>query len=459
MPKLRKDVEMNLAQIQAKRHEVLIAMRDLAQKSAKEGRDFTAEENTKYEELKAQVEAYDKQIVRVKDLEKQLGASALPVVSGVGATDLLPTVRRPRAGSLKNFTKVYATKVEAEAKAFRFGQFMLASVFGNSKSANWCVENGIQLVAAASEGVNSAGGYLVPEEFVPDIIDLRDEYGMFRRLCRVVPMGRDTITNPRRVGGLKAYPVGEGKAGTESQKVWDNIRLTAQKWMVLTLMSTELDEDAAINIGDDLLGEIAYAFAIAEDEAGWIGDGSAAYHGIRGFIPRFEANLGTATQMKGAVDAAGGHPSFLTVDANDISTLMGTLPLYAYQRGNPSFYCSNMAWAQVFSRLIQAAGGITRDERTGREVRQYLGFPVEVHPSLPSAGANDKVMILFGDIGLASSFGDRRGMAVARSTEYKFAEDQVAIKATERFDINIHDIGTEGTAGVAGPVVALIGTT
>lgn len=450
---------MNIAQLQAKRNEVLNAMRLLVTKASGPGGDFTAEEKAKYDALEAEVKGMENQIARLQELEKRLGATALPATT-FGTDDRTPTIRRPRSGSLKNFVRVYDSKVEAEAKAFRFGQFMLASVFGHHKAQTWCAENGISLVAAASEGVNSAGGYLVPEEFVPDIIDLRDSYGMFRRLCRVVPMGRDTTTNPRRIGGLKAYPVGEGKAGTESQKLWDNVRLTAQKWMVLTLMSTELDEDAAINIGDDLLGEIAYAFAISEDEAGWIGDGSAAYHEIRGFVPRFEEGAGAAgTRLKGAVAAASTHTTFLTIDANDLSTLMGTLPLYTFQRGNPSFYCSNMAWAQTFSRLIQGAGGISRDERTGTEVRRYLGYPVEVHPSLPITGANNKVMILFGDIGLAASFGDRRGMAVARSTEYKFAEDQIAIKATERFDINIHDVGTEGTSGIAGPVVALLGTT
>lgn len=451
---------MNIAALRASRAKVLQAMHALTVKAASDnGRDFTAAEETEFNDMKAKAASMENQIKRLEDLEKMMGNTALPIVPG--SDDRIAVPRRPRSGALKNFTKLYTTKVEAEAKAFRFGQFMLASVFGNKKASIWCAENGIQLDAAASEGVNSAGGYLVPEEFVPDIIDLRDEYGMFRRLCRNVPMGRDTITNPRRVGGLRAYPVGEGKAITESQKVWDNVRLTAQKWGVLTLMSSELDEDAAVNIGDDLIGEIAYAFAIAEDEAGWIGDGGAGYHGIRGFINRFEQNLGAANQMYGAVDAAAGHPTFALIDYLDIANVMGRLPIWAYQRGNPSFYTSQVGWAVLFERLIQAAGGVTRDERTGRTTRSYLGFPVEIHPSLPLASANDKVAFLFGDIGLAASFGDRRGMAVARSTEYKFAEDQIAIKATERFDINIHDIGTEAnaTTPLAGGVVALIGTT
>jgi hypothetical protein len=128
---------------------------------------------------------------------------------------------------------------------------------------------------------------------------------------------------------------------------------------------------------------------------------------------------------------------------------MGALPQYVYMRGKPSFYCSQVAWANVFQRLIIGAGGISKDDATGKIIYQYLGFPVEITPSMPTSTGDlsDVAMILFGDIGLSSSFGDRRGMTVARSTEYKFAEDQIAIKATERFDINNHDTGSTTVAG------------
>jgi hypothetical protein len=47
-------------------------------------------------------------------------------------------------------------------------------------------------------------------------------------------------------------------------------------------MSTELAEDAVISIADDLAQEMGYAFAVAEDAAGWTGDGTSTYGGIRG---------------------------------------------------------------------------------------------------------------------------------------------------------------------------------
>ena len=353
-----------------------------------------------------------------------------------------------RSSKLKNFKGE-----NAEQSALRFGHFMMASVFGNEKSAAWCRENGVQLTKAQSEGGNSQGGVFVPEEFSSAIIDLRDSYGVFRQLCTVYPMGRDTLTVPRRTGGLTAYAVGEATAITASTTGWDNVRLTANKWGVLTLMSSELDEDAAINIGDLLVGEIAYAFASTEDSCGFSGDGTSTYHGIRGILTKFNDGVGS---LAGSVDAASGHDTFAEIDATDLSTLMGKLPQYVYTKGNPRFFTSQMGWSMVFERLAQAAGGVTKDQATGRTNRSYMGYPVEIIPNLPSVTTDlsDVAMLLFGDIGMAAAFGDRRGMTVARSTDYKFAEDQIAIKATERFDINIHDIGTTTAAGA---VVALMG--
>lgn len=413
--------------------------------------DACINDAAKYEAKQQEIAEINGKIRRLDEARKQQAALARPASVDNPAAN--PLQRRPLHSRLK-----YFKGANAEERAYRFGQFALACLWGSEKAFKWCQENGVILQRAQSEGVNSAGGFLVPEEFSMDIIDLRDQYGMFRRLCQVMPMGRDTITVPRRTGGLTAYAVGEGTAITASQAAWDQVRLTANKWGVLTLMSSELDEDAAVNVGDLLVGEMAYAFAVSEDTAGFSGDGTSTYHGIRGFLQLFGADqiVAGASTLAGALDAASGHDTFAEIDSTDLANLMGKLPQYAYRLGDPSFYCSQVAWATVFQRIIQGAGGISKSDITGKVEYQYLGFPVEITPSMPTSTGDlsDKAMILFGDIGLAATFGNRRGMAVARSTEYKFAEDQIAIKATERFDINIHDIGT---TSVAGPVVALIG--
>lgn len=440
---------MTIAELRAKRATAVDAFAAIVEKMGADDYVEAKADQAEYDRLKKEIADFDAKIARAEEANKLKATVAMPL-KPAGTTEKSPIILPPgnvRSARLKNLTGE-----NAEFRALRAGKFIQASMFGNEKAAAWCREQGIEM-KAHSEGVNTAGGYFVPEEISLDIIDLRDQYGLFRRLCRVLPMGRDTLTIPKRTSGLTAYAVGEGTAITTSDTAWTQVRLTASKWGVLTLMSSELDEDAAINIGDMLVGEIAYAFALAEDTAGFAGDSTSTYGGITGIRTKFNNGVGS---LVGAVDAASGHDTFAEIDAADIQKLMAYLPQYVYERGNPRFICSQVAWAVLFERLIGAAGGVTKDEATGMTRRSYLGYPVEVTPAMPVAQTDlsDLTMILFGDLSMAATMGDRRGITIARSTEYKFAEDQIAIKGTERFDINVHSVGDTSTAG---PIVALMG--
>src|SRR5258708_6364952 len=84
------------------------------------------------------------------------------------------------------------------------------------------------------ENVNVSSGFLVPDEFQNDLIDLREKFGVFRQNAKIVPMASDTRSDPRRVNGVTAYFVGESTAANLSDKQWDRVRMTAKKLMVLT---------------------------------------------------------------------------------------------------------------------------------------------------------------------------------------------------------------------------------
>jgi HK97 family phage major capsid protein len=162
---------------------------------------------------------------------------------------------------------------------------------GQPAARDFCGQHGIRVVEQKfsddllqklhQENVNTSGGFLVPEEFSADIIDLKETYGVARRLFGNEPMTSDTKTFPRRTAGLTAYPVGEGAAGTESTSSWDQVRLTAKDWMVLTRMTNQLNADSVINWADKLAYEIAYAFA-SRKTSGFNGDATSTYGGITG---------------------------------------------------------------------------------------------------------------------------------------------------------------------------------
>jgi HK97 family phage major capsid protein len=422
------------------------SMEALHAKAVTESRAFDEVEQKVFDDFAADIANIDKQI-EIEERMMTLKASlAKPINIPGNERKTVPAEARVRYSKLKAFKGG-----GAEDAAYRSGQFLMATMLGNNKAAEWCRENGVIIQRAQSEGINSAGGFLVPNEFNQAIIDLREEYGTFRQNCQVIPMGSDSMTIPRRAGGLTAYFVGEGVAPTESQKSWDQVSLAAKKMAVLSKMSTELAEDAVISIADDLASEMAYAFAVKEDACGWNGDGTSTYGGISGVRARIIDGTHTAS----AIDGASGHDTFAEIDANDLAAVMAKLPKYAER--DAKWYCSSVGWALVFQRLIAAAGGVTMMELTGgKPSRTYLGYPVVIDQTLPTATTDlsDTAMLFFGSLSLAATMGERRGVTI-KSSEHRYMDlDQIGIFGTERVDINVHDLGDNTNAG---PLIALIG--
>lgn len=356
--------------------------------------------------------------------------------------------------SVRNFKG--GTRAENEFQAYRFGMWFLAAFAGNEHALKYCRETGLEL-KAHNERVNDQGGYLVPTEFDNTIIDLRETYGIFRKYAKVVPMMSNTKTYPRRRGGLTAYYVGEGEPITDSTKQWDRVQLTAKKLAVLTLMTSELVEDAAISIGDDLAGEIAYAFAKAEDAAGFIGDATSTYGGIMGLTQRLLTVDPNSNPANVAGIQVGTGTGFSGLVLGDFTKLMGILPQYVRTIGTPRFFASQNFFNSVMTQIRLSAGGVTAAEiAAGANLEEFLGYPVIISQQLPSVSATG-LACFFGDLSLAALFGDRRQTTLALSEHLAFANDELALRGIERYDINVHDVGTTKTAtnAIAGPIVGL----
>lgn len=331
---------------------------------------------------------------------------------------------------------------DANERAYRAGRFIYAALYDHPESRQWCSDHGVELRAQSSNN-NFLGGYAVVPEFSQAIIDLREQYGVFRRESRVVPMGSDTLLIPRRNGGLTAYFVGESDSITESDKTWSQVQLTAKKMATLTRWPSELNDDAVISIADDLSSEIAYAFANKEDLCGFLGDGTSTYGGVYGVFPKID----TADFTASIVTAATGNTAFSTLDIEDFNKVVGKLPLYA--RANAKWFISAAGFSSSMERLMYAAGGNTVSNIAGGTGLSFLGYPVVLSQVLNSTldAQVSTVVALFGDLRLATTFGDRSGVSVDLSTDRYFENDQIAIRGKERFDIVAHDLGSTSAAG------------
>ena len=242
--------------------------------------------------------------------------------------------------------------------------------------------------------------------------------------------------------------MGENDTITTSDKTWSRVELTAKKIATLTRYSSEVAQDAVINMASDLAGEIAYAFSNWEDTAGFNGDGTSTHNGITGVTVKIDDGTHTAS----VVDAASGNTAVETLDLADFQKCVGTLPRYPGIR--PVWFVHQTVWANAMERLALAQGGATAAEARMGGQFTFMGFPVVISQILDSTlGADTSVIkALFGDLSMAASMGTRRGVTVATSSDVYFTTDEIAIRGTERVAINVHELGDTSNAG---PLLAL----
>ncbi len=360
-----------------------------------------------------------------------------------GGVELARSV--PRYGKLEGF------KGEgADVRAHRFGQWLLGGPFGNRAARQWCEDRGLIVSRAAQvEGVNEKGGFLVPEEFGRDIVDLVERYGVFRQNAKVVPMMSDRRTDPVITGELESQFVGELEDPGDQDLDFGMIGLTAKKHMVLVPMSSEVAEDASIYIGDLVATAAARAFAKKEDECGFNGDASSTYGGITGVRAALKAVDADPANIQSLQVGTGNAYSELTLD--DFAGVVGRLPDYA-DTGNVKWFVSRRFYFNVMVNLL-LSGTPTATEIEDARNRKFLGYPVEFSQVLPSTEANSQVCAIFGDLSLGARFGDRRAVTIAIDDSILFRKDALLLRATSRFDVNVHGVGSTTAAG---PICGLI---
>lgn len=340
------------------------------------------------------------------------------------------------------------------------GLFILASIFGNKKAVEELDNRGIELKCftdknekAMGEDVLTTGGVLVPTELIPNIILLIEKYGVYRRNVLEYPMASDSALAPKLSSGLAVYCPGAGVAPSLSDAAFKGVGLTAKKWMTLTALDSELNEDAAIAIGELVGFLIGQAFAQKEDEVGFLGDGTSTYFGHTGIAGALRAVDATIGNIKSLVVAAGNNYSEIIL-AN-FETLLGTVPDYA-DNGDLKWYCSRKFYYTVMIKLAMAAGGANATEILSGSVsreKTFLGYPLEFTQAMPKTEANDQVCVLLANLKLGAYLGDRRKLTIDRSTEAYFTTDQIGIRGTERVAFTVHGVGDTTDAG---PICGLI---
>ena len=351
---------------------------------------------------------------------------------------------RPRMARLRAFRGEHA-----ERNAYNCGHW-LKMLKGRSigaidkKSEDICNALGWGIQAAQSEGDASAGGYLVPEPLAATIVDNRENIGIARRVADVLPMSSETQNVPKVSSGLTVYAPGEGNSLTDSDAAYEQIKLVATKRGVLNYISSELSEDALVNMTDRAAMEMARALALQEDEELINGDGTSTYFGVTGLL----SSLGAGGTYDAGGSTSSGSDTWPEIVIGDISATFGLLDSQYWVDGEMAILCSAQFYHSVLQRLQMAAGGNTIDTLgDGSMARQFMGHPVIFTSRMPTATAVSTVSMLFGNFRRGVMLGDRSGVRMGISLDYRFDRDQIAVRAISRYDIHVHEAGGASSAG------------
>lgn len=407
-------------------------------------RDLGEEEQRTYDGLTAELERVAKDLeveTRLLDQEKRLRTIPNP------ASDTPEDAQRREGheGRGNGLPKVLPGKApngfDTAEQAYRAGKWIAAEIYGNQDAKRWCQDYGVE--RRVMTGISPiSGSAIVPIEFSSALINLKEQYGMARRKCRIWPMGTDTTLVPRRTGGVTAYFVGEESAPTASDVNLDNVQLNPRTLACLTRISKELEADAMITVAGLVAEEMGYALAVKEDQCLFLGDGTSTYGGIVGLITACAAATATISTALTA------NTAFSTLDMVDFEAMIGMLP--EFPGIQPEWYISKVGWAASMMRLADAAGGNTALDIEGVRRQVFLGYPVNFMQAMNTtvaAQVSTNGLCYLGDLRMACTLGNRQEISIEADASRYFEYRQIGVQAYERFDINVHDVGDTSIAG------------
>jgi len=362
-------------------------------------------------EIMADEEAVQAMVSRsVRDELAKRKSLALPRTTGIKMTN----------------NRKHAKQFASAEDQYLSAQWIGAKLLKQPSSIKWWNNNAPSGLKAQNEGTATAGGNLVPDPLSDAILAVWGEHGLVQKVARTFPMTSDTLSIPSLTSGATTYVVDEAASITESSAVWGAVSCVAKKRASLMKWSAELGADALWSMSETLSDYMGRSMAEKSDNEFIQGDGGASFGGVTGL----------KNKAHSFVTGAGTTWSDLTL-ANLVSTA-GLLD-DKYHAG-ASWIMSRQFYGQVVLRVIAAAGGNTMDSLgVGTTGAQLLGYPIHFSDQCPIATAVDIDTVYFGNWLDGVVYANRQGIEIATSDHVDFASDQINIRATSRYDIQVHD--------------------
>lgn len=447
-------------------------------KACKKGEDLDTDLIAKIAEVLNSLTAGEKSASSAKETKSAEPAAQIKSATNASApkTDAAPVQRkyanifiqngadRDSGASANNFKSRIATMSAPERRKTAYGMFGRAikcinTSEGDVERAAFTAEHKFndgemaREFKALSATTPSDGGYLIPEVYANEIIEILYPSTVIYSLgARRLGMSNGNLTIPKLKTGSRAMFTGENRAISKSAQKFGNLKLSAKKLSALIPMSNDLlrstNFDNDVIVGQDVTRQMA----LGVDFGALLGTGSE-------FQP-----LGIINNKK-----------VLSVDATNIDTeyasadgiLTAAFPNYlvaAVLRNNVYAdalgFVFNTSVEQVFKKMRDNVGGFIFADEMNKQ-GTLAGYPYKTTNLLETKGGKTQIVfgnwndLIIGEQGALEIETSREGSWTDESGNLvsAFENDQTLIRAIDNVDVGLrHEESFAVATNVAVPI-------
>jgi HK97 family phage major capsid protein len=296
------------------------------------------------------------------------------------------------------------------------------------------------LTKGMTEGTDSEGGFLVPDEFYAEVMRLAKDYGLAMKFATKFNMGSDTLNVPVESTSVTSYWPGEATAITASTPVLANAALQAKTLAGITVTSNELLADSKVDTTKYLMGIFAESFAGEIDNQAFNGTGSP----FTGILSDAGVNV---------VTMATGQETFAETKLTDLRDLISLVPTICLPTS--AYFMHPLTWGtiqkiQEGSQTIAVMQAQPVNIGYGADQVGLLkpagmlwGYPVFLSDKIVSTTAISTKFVVFGSLSKGLFIGDRQKMTLDTSNQSTvggvslFETNQSAVRVTQRVAVKV----------------------
>lgn len=294
----------------------------------------------------------------------------------------------------------YAKDVDGKAQRKALNNFLREGIKSLMAGGDTKEFESARKEMTTDDSASPYAGYVTDDYLSAEIRHLVTEYGVAAREFTTVSFMQSSYKANNLATDVSVFWVDEAGSISSTQAVLGQETLELKKLATIVTLTRELMQEQEIDFVSFLGSRVAEAFAKAEDEAFFIGDGTSTYGGFTGLLENASVN---------EVVLAGGDTTFADITVEKMRAMQDATPQGALAGGK--YYMHRSIRSQV-RNLQDGAGNYIFKQEDG--VVTLDGYPVVTVEAMPAIAdtAVSTSFVLFGDLRQATIRGIRGGITV-----------------------------------------------